>query len=94
MREHRTLQEPRTGNANRAWNSEDQEPTKYAVTDETLKLKEYSFSRWGGPRHNWWTKGLEEYWEYLRKEHYTFYKDKTLFKKEKSAKTNGDVQEK
>lgn len=41
-------------------NQENDNPMKFATTDETLKLKEYGFKGWGGVRHNWWIKGLEE----------------------------------
>ena len=33
-------------------NEEDEEPTKYARTNERLKLKAYGFMKWGGPRYN------------------------------------------
>ena len=28
----------------------------------------------GTPRRHWWIKGLEGYWEFLTKKHYTFFK--------------------
>ena len=41
-------------------NEEDEDPTKFATTNERLHLKEYGFKKWGGPRYNWWQKGLKE----------------------------------
>ena len=50
-------------------NQEDGEPTKRVTIDDNLKLKEYNFKKQGGVKHNWWEKGLKEYWEFLKIEH-------------------------
>ena len=41
-------------------NEDDENPTKFATTNERLKLTTYGFMKWGGPRYNWWEKGLKE----------------------------------
>ena len=44
---------------------EDHEPTKFATTNDTLKVKEYPYKKkQHGQRYNWWVKGLNAYWDF------------------------------
>ena len=43
--------------------------TDICINKATLELKSYDERRVGRPRHNWWSFGLKQYWEYVTRTH-------------------------
>ena len=46
------------------------DPVNFSCTDKSLKLRQFNFLKVGKPRYHWWTKGIEEYWEFLTNSQY------------------------
>ena len=54
------------------------DPVKTACTNETLQLSQYNRKVVGQPKYHWWVKGVEEYWDFIRTNKLTAYKDTKL----------------